>query len=149
MKRELGFAAVAAVLLSVGCGGKHECTCPTAAPIENTAVAEAPEPEPAPAPAPPVVTVGRRPDNGFTTGSPECDHYLWLFDQVVERCATQMGPALDAMKQSREAQREAFGSWDALDAESRKATLEAASTGCASASEALVSSAKAMECVLQ
>ena len=83
-----------------------------------------------------------------STGSPECDEYLKAFDDVVAKCKDKLGPALDAMKQSRDAQAEAFKSWGTLDEASKKATIEAAATGCKSATDALKQSATSMGCTL-
>lgn len=82
------------------------------------------------------------------TGSPECDEYLETFDLLVDTCSDKLGPALDALKQSRDAQADAFREWATLDDVSRKATIEAAATGCKSATDALRQSATAMGCRL-
>jgi hypothetical protein len=82
------------------------------------------------------------------TGSAECDEYLKTFDDVVAKCKDKLGPALDAMKQSRDAQAEAFKQWGSLDEASKKATIEAAATGCKSATDAIKQSATAMGCTL-
>lgn len=82
------------------------------------------------------------------TGSPECDEYLKTFDDVVSKCKDKLGPALDAMKQSRDAQADAFKQWGSLDEASRKATIEAAATGCKSATDAIKQSATSMGCTL-
>lgn len=142
--RELWIAAIVAALSSVACGGAQKCNCPAAAaaaaPAEPVACVEAPPPPP---------RVGHKPAGGFTTGSPQCDEYLWTFDEVVARCGDKMGSALDAMIQSRDAQAEAFKSWDALDPESRKATIEAATSGCAAATNAMLEAAVALECPIE
>jgi hypothetical protein len=83
-----------------------------------------------------------------STGSPECDEYLKTFDDVVAKCKDKMGPALDAMKQSRDAQAEAFKQWGSLDEASKKTAVEAAATGCKSATDALKQSATSMGCTL-
>lgn len=83
-----------------------------------------------------------------STGSPECDEYLKTFDDVVAKCKDKLGPALDAMKQSRDTQAESFKGWGALDEASRKATIGAAATGCKSATESLKTSATSMGCTL-
>jgi hypothetical protein len=82
------------------------------------------------------------------TGSPECDEYLATFDKVVTTCADKLGPALDAMKQSREAQAEAFQQWATLDDASFQATVEAAASGCKAANDAVRQSARSMGCKL-
>ncbi|HUQ00845.1 MAG TPA: hypothetical protein VM261_00060, partial [Kofleriaceae bacterium] len=53
------------------------------------------------------------------TGSPACDDYVRTFDTIVVTCKDKLGPALDAMIQSRNAQVEAFAEWGALDAASK------------------------------
>ncbi len=83
-----------------------------------------------------------------STGSPECDEYLKTFDDVVNKCKDKLGPALDAMKQSRDAQADAFKQWGSLDEASKKATIEAAATGCKSATDAIKQSATSMGCTL-
>lgn len=85
---------------------------------------------------------------GGSTGSPECDEYLKTFDDVVNKCKDKLGPALDAMKQSRDAQADAFKQWGSLDEASKKATIEAAATGCKSATDAIKQSATSMGCTL-
>jgi len=82
------------------------------------------------------------------TGSPECDGYLATFDKVIVRCKDKLGPAYDAMLQSRNAQVEAFAQWATLDQASLEATLEAAAQGCRSATDAIRQSAQAMGCSL-
>ena len=52
------------------------------------------------------------------------------------------------MKQSRDAQADAFKQWGSLDEASRKATIEAAATGCKSATDAIKQSATSMGCTL-
>jgi hypothetical protein len=82
------------------------------------------------------------------TGSKACDQYLATFDSVVVKCKKQLGPAYDAMVQSRNAQLEAFAQWKTLDKKSRKATIEAAETGCNAATDAIRQSAISMGCAL-
>jgi hypothetical protein len=98
------------------------------------------------APAEPIIT--RTPPSAGSTGSPECDDYLKTFDRVVDRCAHKLGPALDAMKQSRDAQAAAFAEWATLDDASFEATIEAAASGCKAANDAVRQSAKSMGCKL-
>lgn len=85
---------------------------------------------------------------GDATGVSECDEYLKMFDDVVAKCKDKLGPALDAMKQSRDAQVEAFKQWDSLDETAKKAAVEAAAAGCKTAMDALKESATAMGCTL-
>lgn len=104
------------------------------------------------APSPPAATVG--PSEPLTplppggTGSKPCDEYLATFDTIVENCADRMGPALDAMIQSRNAQVEAFAEWSKLDKKSKKAAVDAAKEGCTAARDALRQSAESMGCTL-
>jgi hypothetical protein len=82
------------------------------------------------------------------TGAPACDEYVRAFDTIIVTCKDKLGPAADAMIEARNMQVEAFGQWDALDAKSRKATLDAAEAGCKAASDAIRQSATAMGCPL-
>lgn len=97
-----------------------------------------------PSHAPPAITP--RPPGG--TGSAECDEYLDTFDDVMATCKDKLGPAVDAVVQSRNAQLDAFAAWNQLDAASRKATIQAAASGCKAAAEALRTSARSMGCPL-
>lgn len=101
--------------------------------------------EPDPSPGAPIDLVPAPPGG---TGSKACDRYLETFDLVVARCRQQLGPALDAMLQARNAQVEAFAQWSSLDKASRKAAIEAAETGCKAANDALRQSATSMGCTL-
>jgi hypothetical protein len=92
------------------------------------------------------VTLTPLPPDG--TGSPQCDAYLATFDEMAAKCADKMGPALDAMAQSRNAQVEAFAQWKQLDKASRKAAIDAAKVGCQSATDALRRAATSMGCPL-
>lgn len=83
-----------------------------------------------------------------STGSPECDEYLSTFDAIVVKCRDKLGPALEALLQSRAAQGAAFAEWAQLDEASRRAALDAAKAGCSAATDALRQSAGAMGCAL-
>ncbi|MBZ0236298.1 MAG: hypothetical protein K8M05_28480 [Deltaproteobacteria bacterium] len=103
----------------------------------------APAPRPEPSPSTPVTPL---PPGG--TGSKACDAYLATFDQVVQKCGEKMGPALEAMIQSRNAQLDAFAEWATLDKKSRKAAVDAAEPGCKAANDALRQAATSMGCAL-
>lgn len=103
----------------------------------------APAPRPEPSPSTPVTPL---PPGG--TGSKACDAYLATFEQVVQKCGEKMGPALEAMIQSRNAQLDAFAEWATLDKKSRKAAVDAAEPGCKAANDALRQAATSMGCAL-
>jgi hypothetical protein len=156
MKKMMTILALAAALSITGCKKKEETpaagtAAATAGKVEDKGSAAATGADPGTAAA----TGSAAPDPAggggaaaVGTGSPECDEYLKTFDDVVAKCKDKMGPALDAMKQSRDAQADAFKQWGALDEASRKATIEAAATGCKSATDALKQSATSMGCTL-
>jgi len=136
--RRVWLAAVV-IVSSLGCGGKSKPapSAPAPAPAISNTAAEAEAPPPAP-PPPPV----------SSTGVPECDEYLAVFDDIMERCADKLGPARDAMKEARDAMTAAFEQWRDLDAESQRATYEAAAPGCKAGIDGLKQSVSAMGCVL-
>ncbi|HUQ07415.1 MAG TPA: hypothetical protein VM261_33210, partial [Kofleriaceae bacterium] len=110
-------------------------------------IAAASSPSPSASSSPPSassVTLTPLPPGG--TGSPACDEYLRAFDTVIVTCREKLGPALDAMIQSRNAQVEAFAEWGALDAASKKAALDAAETGCKAAADGIRQAAASMAC---
>lgn len=133
---------VTALLLAAACGGKAKPAPAQPAPIANRLEPEAPPPAPSPPPPPDVASAD-------STGAPECDAYLALFDRLVLRCEKELGPAMDAMKQSQVAMREAFAQWKTLDEESRRTVIEAAGPACNSAVEALRQTATSLGCSLE
>jgi len=151
MNKLITIVALASALTLVGC--KKKADDKAAPKVEDKGTVPAPATGSAPATA---AATGSEPGTGapagpgdtISTGSPECDAYLKAFDDIVVKCKEKMGPALDAMKQSRDAQAESFKSWGTLDEASKKATIEAAATGCKSATDALKQSATAMGCTL-
>lgn len=83
-----------------------------------------------------------------STGSDACDEYLLTFDAVAMKCRARFGPAYVAIKQSRDELAASFAEWATLDAVTRQAAIDAAETGCLSATDALRQSAVAMGCPL-
>lgn len=157
MKKMITILALASALALVGCKKKEEAagtatgSAPaTGAKVDDKGSAAAMGADPGSAPATGSAAASGTTDQAPTTGtgSPECDEYLKTFDDVVAKCKDKLGPALDAMKQSRDAQAESFKSWATLDEASKKATVEAAATGCKSATESLKTSATSMGCTL-
>ncbi|KAB2908068.1 MAG: glutaconyl-CoA decarboxylase subunit gamma [Kofleriaceae bacterium] len=147
MKKMMTILALASALALVGCKKKEEKTegagTATAGKVDDKGTAAATGTEPGTA-----APTGTDTAAAGSTGSPECDEYLKTFDDVVAKCKDKMGPALDAMKQSRDAQAQAFQQWATLDEASKKAAVEAAATGCKSATDALKQSATSMGCTL-
>ena len=156
MKKMITVLALASALALVGCKKKEEAGAASgSAPASGASVtdkgsAAATGADPGSAPASGAATGAADPGAAAagSTGSPECDEYLKTFDDVVSKCKDKLGPALDAMKQSRDAQAEAFKQWGTLDEASKKATIEAAATGCKSATDAIKQSATSMGCTL-
>jgi hypothetical protein len=157
MKKMMTILAVAAALSFAGCKKKTDTgaasgSAPaTGAKVDDKGSAAATGTEPGTAAATGAApATGAETASGVTvaTGSAECDEYLKTFDDVVAKCKDKMGPALDAMKQSRDAQAEAFKQWGSLDEASKKAAIDAAATGCKSATDALKQSATSMGCTL-
>ena len=157
MKKMMTILALASALALVGCKKKEEKTegagTATAGKVDDKGTAAATGTEPGTAAATGTEPGTAAPTGTDTaaagsTGSPECDEYLKTFDDVVAKCKDKMGPALDAMKQSRDAQAQAFQQWATLDEASKKAAVEAAATGCKSATDALKQSATSMGCTL-
>jgi hypothetical protein len=150
MKKMITILALASALALVGCKKKEETgaasgSAPaTGAKVDDKGSAAATGADPAAGSA---AASGEAPA-AVGTGSPECDEYLKTFDDVVAKCKDKLGPALDAMKQSRDAQADAFKQWGSLDEASRKATVEAAATGCKAATDAIKQSATSMGCTL-
>lgn len=139
--RSIWFVVVFAAIAACG-GGKKKAAQPAAESppaISNTVLEEPPPP----AEPPPAQTVAPA-----STGSPECDEYLAVFDQIIVDCEKELGPAFDAMKQSADAQREAFATWETLTPEERAATVEAAAVGCKAATDAIKQSAASLNCTL-
>lgn len=138
MKNTFSFVsilAVAATMSLAACSEKEE-----AAEAPKTEVKPPEPPKPVePPPPPPAAT-------GANTGVPECDEYLATFDKLST--CDKLGPALDGMKQSAEAQRASFAQWAQFDDATRAAAQQAAAPGCKSATESLVSTATAMGCTL-
>jgi hypothetical protein len=129
-------------------GGGNEKSAPAApAPEQVTQPAPAnrvPEEPPPPPPAPPPQAVAVVESE---TGVPECDEYLALFDEMVVKCDKELGPARDAVMQSRDSMHAAFAQWKTLDEESLRATKEAAAQGCGAAVDALRQSWQSMGCM--
>ncbi len=160
MKKMMTILALASALALVGCKKKEETPAAgsataTAGKVDDKGSAAATGAEPGTAAATGAgAATGTEPAGGSAapaatgTGSPECDEYLKTFDDVVAKCKDKLGPALDAMQQSRDAQAEAFKQWASLDEATKKAAVEAAATGCKSATDALKQSATSMGCTL-
>lgn len=162
MKKMMTILALASALALVGCKKKEETPAgagtATAGKVDDKGSAAATGTEPGTAAATGAGTAtGTEPAGGSAasaapaatgTGSAECDEYLKTFDDVVAKCKDKLGPALDAMQQSRDAQAEAFKQWASLDEATKKAAVEAAATGCKSATDALKQSATSMGCTL-
>jgi uncharacterized lipoprotein NlpE involved in copper resistance len=155
MKKMITVLALASALALVGCKKKDEAagtatgSAPaTGAKVDDKGSAAATGADPGTAAATGAAPADPGAAAAGSTGSPECDEYLKTFDDVVAKCKDKLGPALDAMKQSRDAQAEAFKSWGTLDEASKKATIEAAATGCKSATDAIKQSATSMGCTL-
>jgi hypothetical protein len=138
--RSMTFVLV--LLAAAACGGKAKGGGAQPAPVAQPAPSNRVVEEPPPAP-PQEVAVAES-----ETGVPECDAYLALFDRLLVECQKELGPALDAMKQSQDAMREAFSQLKTLDEESRRAATEAAATGCSAAVDALRQSATSMNCLI-
>lgn len=135
MKNTFSFVTILAVAASMSlaaCSEKEEPAAPPAAQVKP------PEP-PKPVEPPPPAT-------GANTGVPECDEYLATFEKLST--CDKLGPALEGMKQSAEAQRASFAQWAQFDDATRAAAQQAAAPGCKSATESLVSTATAMGCTL-
>jgi hypothetical protein len=148
MKKMLTIGALSmALAFTVGCKKKDENAAGSGS---ASASAGKVEDKPADKPADPPADKPADPPAGDTvsTGSPECDEYLKTFDDMATKCKDKLGPAFDAMKQARDAQADAFKQWADLDEASKKAALDAAATGCKSATDALKQSASAMGCTL-
>jgi hypothetical protein len=134
---------VCALLAAAACGGKGKSAPAQPAPVAEPAPSNrVEEPPPPPEPVQQVAVAESE------TGVPACDEYLALFDQLLLKCEKELGPAMDAMKQSQDAMREAFAQWKTLDEESRRAAVESATAGCSAAVDALRQSATSMNCML-
>jgi hypothetical protein len=83
---------------------------------------KAPEPPPAAEPPPAEPATG-----AASTGVPECDEYLATFEKVAT--CDKLGPALEGMKASVQAQKDAFAGWSAFDDATRAAAQSAAAPG--------------------
>lgn len=82
------------------------------------------------------------------TGSVDCDAYLDTFDELVAKCASKIGPALDPLIQSRNAQLDAFIAWNQLDPAAKRSAIQASAAGCKAARDALRQSAASLGCPL-
>ncbi|MCK6506527.1 hypothetical protein L6R53_24660 [Myxococcota bacterium] len=140
MNTSLRLAGALSLLVALAaCSEKEEAVeAPPAPPAEMKApeappVAEAPPAEPAAGAA-------------TSTGVPECDEYLATFEKIAT--CDKLGPALDGMKASVQAQKDAFAGWAAFDDATRAAAHSAAAPGCKSGTESLIQTAQSMGCAL-
>lgn len=127
----------AALSLVVALGACSETEEPTTAPMTE----KAPEPPAPPAPPEPVAAPA-----AASTGVPECDEYLATFEKIST--CDKLGPALEPMMSSVQAQKDSFGQWATMDEASRASIQASAGPGCKAGTDGLVQTAQAMGCTL-
>lgn len=133
----------AALSLVIALGACSETEEPAAAP--NTEKAPEPTALPTP-PAPPEPAAAPAAAAGASTGVPECDEYLATFEKIST--CDKLGPALEPMKTSVQAQKDSFAQWATMDEASRAAIQASAGPGCKAGTDGLVQTAQAMGCTL-
>jgi hypothetical protein len=80
------------------------------------------------------------------SGVPACDSYVLEYRAFLDRCASQLGAELAALRQNVEAQVATYAAWDRLDDATRAATVAAAAPGCVAATASLHARAAALKC---
>ncbi len=136
----LKLVAILSFGLSLAACSETEPAKPAAPP------AEVKKEEPAAPAAPPPAEAKPAAAASGSTGVPECDEYLATFEKVA--ACDKMGAALEPMKQSVQAQKDAFAQWASFDEATRAAAQAAAGPGCKAGTDSLIQSAQAMGCSL-
>lgn len=139
----LKLVAILSLGLSLAACSETEPAAPAAPPAEVKK--EEPAAPAAPA-APPAAEAQPAAAASGSTGVPECDEYLATFEKVA--ACDKMGAALEPMKQSVQAQKDAFAQWASFDEATRAAAQAAAGPGCKAGTDSLIQSAQAMGCSL-
>ncbi len=132
------------LMVVVACGGGKARSAaepappPPAEPPAEQRVAEQELPPPEEVPPPGGLAT--------STGVAECDAYLLAMEQLMSRCEAQLGPAMDAMRQSLEMQRASFAEWNQKGAAERDAVMGSAKAGCAAAADAINQTIVSLNC---